>query len=494
MAFDKRYWEAPEVDLNFRHYSGHPSDAIKLLKRNIENYLRKPNILKKDIEVYSAIYNALDYYKSILYSSASDFSTGPTFLNHSLINMKKDYDYLSQKYNSNDITQPAVITMNGRIKSPISALEKIKDKVEEYIENNGDLRFLNESLRDFMGVRIIVNPPLEVKNLGKAAEYRFLQNVLEDLLQFHGVQNPSARDPYKFIPINTKNNPNKLEKIRSDGKPDNLPDYLVPIVKNYVDHPKKSGYQSYHICATPQYSSEVKRPIFPPYIIPPMQTGYSFEYQIRTSEMNEVAEHGSSSHDDYKEIGNYHRLSIPFYIELNKEQNKFKSLNLEESCKKHFGYVPFLRIYDTNGIYLKNISLIDFRDLFTSSERDEIIDGKKRIYYYPDYGGFGVSSKPDQLAFVENYIAPIFLTIDELNKLKFEETPYEEILDESNATDNIISSSTQNISSIKPKVEVYVVETSDDRKRLIEKTHKIDEIKKSQKSEEKCDINNKSER
>lgn len=133
MLDDKRFWEVPEVDLNLRHYAGHPSDAIKLLKRNIEQYLRNP-CSSKNREVYSAVYNALDYYKSILYSSASDFSTGPTFLNHSLINMKKDYDFLSQKYNSNDITLPPVITINGRIKSPISAIEKIKDKIEEYIK------------------------------------------------------------------------------------------------------------------------------------------------------------------------------------------------------------------------------------------------------------------------------------------------------------------------------------------------------------------------
>ena len=35
MQTDKRFWETSEVDLNLRHYSGHPSDAIKLVKRNI---------------------------------------------------------------------------------------------------------------------------------------------------------------------------------------------------------------------------------------------------------------------------------------------------------------------------------------------------------------------------------------------------------------------------------------------------------------------------
>ena len=200
------------------------------------------------------------------------FRSGPTFLNHSLINMKKDYDFLAQKYNSEDPTELPVITMNGRIKSPISAVEKIKDKIEEYLERGTDLKYLNESLRDFMGVRIIVNPPQDVQNLGKSSELKLLQNVLEDLLQFHGVQDKTVEDVYKFIPVNTKNNPDKLERMQKDGKPDFLPNYLIPIVKNYVDHPKKSGYSSYHVCATPEYSSEVKRAIYPPYIIPPVKT------------------------------------------------------------------------------------------------------------------------------------------------------------------------------------------------------------------------------
>ena len=60
MQTDKRFWETSEVDLNLRHYSGHPSDAIKLVKRNIEKYLRKPGVPQKDREVYSAMYHALD--------------------------------------------------------------------------------------------------------------------------------------------------------------------------------------------------------------------------------------------------------------------------------------------------------------------------------------------------------------------------------------------------------------------------------------------------
>jgi len=466
---DKRFWESPEVDLNLRHYSGHPSDAIKLLKRNIEHYLRKPNVPTIHREVYSAIYNALNYYKSILYSSASDFSTGPTFLNHSLMNMKKDYDYLSQKYNSPDITIPPIITINGRIKSPISAIEKIKDKVESYLQNRTDLRSLNESLRDFMGVRIIIDPPQNIKSNGKNAENEFLQKVLIDLLCFHGITGEKVQDVYKFIPINTKNHPHKLENMLSDGNIDHLPQYLSYYVKNYVDHPKKSGYQSYHICATPEYSSEVIKPILPPYIIPPTKTEYSFEYQVRTKEMNEAAEHGPYSHEIYKCTGNYHRLAIPFYIEFNSEHNRFKSLNLEESCLKHFGFVPFLRVYDHNGNYLKNLTLADFRDLFTSSERNEIIDGKKRIYYLQNHG-FELADTQSQFVTLQNNSVPIFITSKDIADLKSSKISYSNILETENATDCMLPATGENV-IYKPTIELYVVETSEDRENFYTKTN-----------------------
>lgn len=467
MQDNKRFWEVPEVDLNLRHYSGHPSDAIKLLKRNIEHYLRKPDVSQKNREVYSAIYNALNYYKSILYSSASDFSTGPTFLNHSLMNMKKDYDYLSQKYNSTDITTPPVITMNGRIKSPISAIEKIKDKVEDYLQNGTDLRALNESLRDFMGVRIIVDPPQNIKDFGKDAENEFLQNVLIDLLRFHGITGEQVQDVYKFIPINTKNHPHKLESMLADGRKDHLPNFLSYCVKNYVDHPKKSGYQSYHICATPEYSSEVKKPILPPYIIPPTRTEYSFEYQVRTKEMDEAAEHGSYSHDNYKCLGNYHRLAIPFYIELKPEHNRFKSLNLEESCEKHFGFVPFLRVYDPNGNYLQSLTLVDFRDLFTSYERDAIIDGRMRIHYFPNHG-FELADTHSHISAIQNSTVPVFLSSQDIVNLKASEVTYADILEQANATDCMITS-TGSKTLYKPEIELYVVETSEDRQKFITK-------------------------
>ena len=60
----KYEWENSEVDLDFTHeqYDGKPSDAIKKAKENILKYLKKGNISQEQKEIYSAIYNALNYY------------------------------------------------------------------------------------------------------------------------------------------------------------------------------------------------------------------------------------------------------------------------------------------------------------------------------------------------------------------------------------------------------------------------------------------------
>ena len=96
------FWEIPEIDLNLRHYSGGPSDVIKRIKSDIERYLSNPNLqenravvrYKEDStpylvtynlrEVYSAVYNALNYYKDISYLPSAEYGTGATFLSNSI--------------------------------------------------------------------------------------------------------------------------------------------------------------------------------------------------------------------------------------------------------------------------------------------------------------------------------------------------------------------------------------------------------------------------
>ena len=143
------FWEVPEIDLDLRHYSGQPSDVIKKVKSDIEHYLSNPNLEENRTavrydedhtptmvsfnvrQIYSAIYNALNYYKNISYLPSAEYETGSTFLSNSITAFNKDYEYLSQKYGSDDLTQDPVISVSGRIKSPLSFMEKVREKIVE---------------------------------------------------------------------------------------------------------------------------------------------------------------------------------------------------------------------------------------------------------------------------------------------------------------------------------------------------------------------------
>lgn len=133
---DKKYfWEVDEIDLNLRHYSGHPIDVIKKIKYNIEEFLSNPKVDNKTREIYSAIYNALDYYINIsAMPSPGDFSSEETFLSYSIKTFNNDYKYLSSKYDSTDPSVPPVISLSCRIKSALSFMEKVRSKMSTYLE------------------------------------------------------------------------------------------------------------------------------------------------------------------------------------------------------------------------------------------------------------------------------------------------------------------------------------------------------------------------
>lgn len=205
---DNFFWEIPEIDLHLRHYSGHPSDVIKKIKSDIEKFLSNPSLdenrtaLRYDKngnpymvsynirQVYSAVYNALNYYKNISYLPSAEYETGDTFLSSSIRTFNEDYDYLAKKYNSDDPTQDPVISVSGRIKSPLSFMDKVREKIIEYIEEDRDFKYFNESLRDLIGVRFVINPPPEIQAQGLQAESDYLYKVYFDLMEHHGITYP----------------------------------------------------------------------------------------------------------------------------------------------------------------------------------------------------------------------------------------------------------------------------------------------------------------
>lgn len=431
------FWEVPEIDLDLRHYSGQPSDVIKKVKSDIEHYLSNPNLEENRTvvrydedhaptmvsfnvrQIYSAIYNALNYYKNISYLPSAEYETGSTFLSNSITAFNKDYEYLSQKYGSDDLTQDPVISVSGRIKSPLSFMEKVREKIVEYIDEDRDFTYFTESLRDLIGIRFVINPPEEIQTQGMQAESDYLYTIYYDLMDRHGITYPTdlplKKGLYRFFPVNTRHDPNKLAKMKA--RPDEegfapyvqncvkgffRPTHRIPeieqecvdlVTKDYNFYPKYKGYQSIHTCVIPFYSQDVEHMLIPTCIIPPACHDSFIEYQFRTAKQNEYAEHGPVSHNtEYKPTGSYHRLAVPFYIEFDSPENiaeayydhsrqhkkplnyknRLKLRNFGESFKKFYG--PTFEEYF--GIPFKR-----FRDVFGSQDRNDILAKRKIVIY-----------------------------------------------------------------------------------------------------------------
>ena len=175
-------YSIPEVNLNLRYYIGDRSDTIKTVQRKIKKYLKSEKVDYTHKSIYSAIYNALVYYQAVSDLPIPGETDKKTFLENTVSQINDDYKYLSEKYNT---PEHNVIQMRARIKSPINAMDKILTKIEEYVKSGRDLRRLNESLRDFIGIRVVVDCPPEIKAQGKQAESDFCYKVFNDLVEYH---------------------------------------------------------------------------------------------------------------------------------------------------------------------------------------------------------------------------------------------------------------------------------------------------------------------
>lgn len=407
----KNIWEVPGIDLNLRHYSGSVSDVFKKIKNDIVNYLMSPTATEKSKQIYSAIYNALNYYEIL----SPDFSNNDDFLASSIETFNEDFKYLSQKYNSDSLLDSPVISLSARVKSPLSFVEKVKDKVNEYLVENRDFVYFNESLRDIIGVRVIVDPPHCIKYQGLQAESDYLYDVFYDLMNYRGIMEnesyPSV-GKFKFLNVNTRYDKNKLEKMKSVKypgkvistadtptdedkkllsnygciiKPETRPSYMEEIdskVKDYHFYPKKSGYQSIHICVVPNFSSHVKRPKLPSCIIPPASSDYSIEYQFRNAREDDFSNKGPASHGKLKPFEKiYHRLAIPSFIEADDLIPTPSKISIRKLLKpRNFGE-NYQRFYGPSFEDRFNISYNMFNHTFDEDTQNDILAERKIVSF-----------------------------------------------------------------------------------------------------------------
>lgn len=411
----RNYWEVPDVDLNLRHYSGPVFDVFKKIKSDIVDYLSTSDkATEKSRQIYSAIYNALDYYEIL----SPDFSIDSEFLASSIQTFNEDFEYLSDKYRRDNPSDPQVISLSARIKSPLSFVEKVKDKVNEYLEQDRDFIYFNESLRDIIGVRVVVDPPTHIKNQGLQAESDYLYDIFYDLMCQRGILEdlPSStptEGKFKFIDVNTRYDRNKLEKMKSSlypgayistdadltdeareelkqckyiVKPKTRPSYMSEIdskVKDYRLYPKKSGYQSIHICVVPSYSSFVRKPQLPACIIPPATSDYSLEYQFRDARENNFSENGPASHETLKPFEKmYHRLAVPSFIACDDEIQSTTSTGTYRKILKprNFGE-NYQKFYGPSFEDRFGISYYMFKYTFDEQTQDDILAQRKYVAF-----------------------------------------------------------------------------------------------------------------
>ena len=412
----KESWEVDSIDLDFRHYCGSQLDVIKKIKSDIELYLLSQNATEKQCEIYSAIYNALDYYIAISNIETGEFSTENSFLSDAIQTFNNDLVFLSRVFSTENDTDAPIISIDARVKSPISFMNKVKEKMSEYINEGRNLRVFNESLRDIIGARIVVNPPEEIENQGLDAESNFLYQVCYALMVHHGIYETNQKDllpgNFRFLNVNTRYHPNKMQELKDrldkegldktivSGKtPIFIPKNRIPEIENpsidskikdYNKYPKYSGYQSLHVCIVPEFSDNKEIPSIPSCIIPADSHDYVIEYQFRTQKQHDFAEHSTASHKNVYKPGecSYHRFAVPLYIDVDRMHDirtnyspkssirssikRIKLRNFAESFERLYGYT----FQDRFGISFKA-----FRDFFSTEERNQILALRRNVVH-----------------------------------------------------------------------------------------------------------------
>ena len=504
-------WETDEIDLNLRHYTGHPTDVIKRIKKEIEQFLSTKKTIDNQVRIYSAIYNALEYYTTVSYIQPVDFDTEDSFLSCAIESFNQDFEYLSKEFNSKIPNSEPVITISARIKSPISFMEKVKEKINVYIKEGRDLKYFNESLRDIMGAKVIINPPDYIKKAGPQAESDFLHEVCYAWMSRHGIDFPESEKAtsgtYRFLNVNTRYTQDKAEKVKKTGIREYSPelsfteqDVFIPktripiferpeidrVVKDYDYYTKPTGYQALHICVVPDYSDYLEESMLPICIIPPASNDYYIEFQFKTEKQNEFSEHGGASHRHvYKphEI-KYHRLAVPSYIEVDGPhdiadnfRSSYPSLQKKVPAKpkrlklRNFAE-SFVRFYGYTFEERFGISFKDFRDAFNTKDRDDILALRKKAVFDPDRDTYHAEPVPIYVPITEDQKQSI---IEKLSDP--EDEAMEKVLDELGLIDSSKAKDDDVVFRIRPKIKFIPVKSPNlnhkvKTYRLLKQSHK----------------------
>ena len=287
----------------------------------IPELIKKLKITFAKLDKNSEEYKAIKTYIRLLntYLTISNTQSTETTKILSFFNKLSEYlqNYIQSIYPEYDI----YIKPQGRIKSPISANKKIKQKIAAYREAKKDLDNLNIS--DFIAFRFVVEARNAFGNLipeEKSVEicYLCVFAAIEYIRKLNSIQLMKVS---KITP-----NANVPDDIY---KPLIRPTYIEEndeYIKDFVFSPKpESNYQSNHL----QFSLNTDSSLI------------SGELQFRTFLMNEYAERGHASHKKYKTREKVSYLAVPQILTpTNPYSQRLEFLTPDEAFEKHLGFSP----------------------------------------------------------------------------------------------------------------------------------------------------------
>ena len=255
--------------------------------------------------------------------------------------MAKEYPFLS-------------FTFKGRIKSLIRAEEKFNGRIitaaREYYRQNGAVPEFSEirrrlMFRDLIAYRIVISLPGCHVKPGENKEEREISYLYEiaDMI-------PEFLEERGFsLELSD-------EKLSSSLSP-----YSAPYYKDYIEFPNPFGYRSLHITLYDNISRS------------------HFELQLRTKEMDDLAEIGQANHRRYENMQKNERVEnteiepglCSWYDNACRRVSLLQSLELKDVNVDMFAAVNNMLINDGCGLY-RGRQITPFEHL--SRFQNDIID------------------------------------------------------------------------------------------------------------------------
>lgn len=308
------------ISLNDYLYSG--DTVLKILHRYSQD-LKENSI---------ANHNSIDLVHCNFLLQLIDILEHNEFLTSQSQRIRELYKYLAAEY------PYLAFTFKGRIKSLIRAEEKFNGYIVEYIYDYYkehkefpsliDLKEKLNCFRDLIAYRIVISMPK--CHIGEGQDRREIEldylykiaNILPEFLEERGFSV-------------------QISNIEGSKQSSRLKTQLYPYFRDYIENPTPGGYQSLHITL---YDNVARSYI---------------EVQLRTKEMDDIAEIGSANHMGYEkrqEEERTRREEIPkgeciYFDEAFEREVKLHALDLSEVEVNMFGAINNSLINDGCGLF-----------------------------------------------------------------------------------------------------------------------------------------------